>query len=331
MATPYSGATILNTPCCFAKCVILSRFGYINYIFVKIEQLIVQYLYGTKKVTLQGIGTFILDPSVVLPAENDKEKNFVMPENAFGFEYNLKAEEDEGLIKYIVEHTRKILPLASADLDSYVMLAKQFLNIGKPLVIEGVGTIQKNQQGDYQFIPGNFITPKIDDIPKQLREKRDESVSFESEARTDNSRRNLLTGITLLVLILAGLGIYYVLVYNKNTEPSAFVQTEVLQPADTTKPDSSIQPATDTSVKAATPIVPADGTNFRIIIKSYATSLPAKKAYDRLTYYGHKLELIKIDSFKYELAMPFKTPLSDTLRAKDSLRKFFGGKPYVKL
>ena len=298
---------------------------------MKIEQLVVQYLYGTKKVTLQGIGTFKLDPSVVLPAENDKEKDFVMPENAFEFEYNLRAGEDEGLIQYIVQHTSKILPLASADLDSYVMLAKQFLNIGKPLVIEGVGTIQKNQQGDYHFIPGSFITPKIDDYPKQLREKRDESVSFESEPRTDNSRRNLLIGITTLVLILAGLGIYYALVYNNNTEPEPLVQSEIQPPADTTEADTPVQPAIDTTVKIDTPIVPTDGINFRIIIKSYSTTTKAQKAYDRLSYYGHKLELIKVDSFKYELAMPFKTPLSDTLRAKDSLRTFFGGKPYVKL
>ena len=116
---------------------------------MKIEQLIVQYLYLNKQVTLQGIGTFRLDPAVVLPAGNEKEKDFIMPENAVQFEYNLKAGEDEGLVKYIVQHTRKILPLASSDMESYAMLAKQFLNIGKPLVIEGVGTVQKNQQGNY--------------------------------------------------------------------------------------------------------------------------------------------------------------------------------------
>ena len=298
---------------------------------MKIEQLIVQYLYSTKKVTLQGIGTFKLDPAVVLPAGNEKEKDFVMPGNAFEFEYNLKATEDEGLIKYIVEHTSKILPLASADLDSYAILAKQFLNIGKPLVIEGVGTIQKNQHGDYQFIPGNYVTPKIDDYPKQLREKRDETVSFESEARTDNSRRNLLIGITTLVLILGGLGLYYALVYNKKAEPEEFVQTEVQASADNTKTDTIVKATIDTTVKIQAPPVDSDGTNFRIIIKSYTASLAAQKAYDRLTYYGHKLEVIKVDSLKYELAMKFKTPLSDTLRAKDSLRRFFGGNPYVKL
>ena len=297
---------------------------------MKIEQLIVQYLYINKKVTLQGIGTFKLDSAVVLPAENDKDKDFVMPENAFEFEYNLKAGEDDGLIKYIVEHTRKILPLASADLDSYVMLAKQFLNIGKPLVIEGVGTIQKNQQGTYQFIPGSFITPKIDDIPKQLREKRDESVSFESEGKTNNSRRNLFIGITILVLILSGLGLYYALVYNKSAEPEPFVQQETV--ADTTKKDTAASAmAVDTIVKIAAAVVKTDSNNFRIVIKSYPTQQLAQKAYDRLTYYGHKLELIKVDSLKYEVAMPFKSPLSDTVRAKDSLRTFFGGKPYVKL
>jgi len=304
---------------------------------VKIEQLIVQYLYIKKQVTLQGIGTFKLDPAVVLPNDNDKEKDFVMPENAFHFEYNLKAGEDVGLVNYIVEHTRKILPLASSDLESYAILAKQFLNIGKPLVIEGVGTIQKNQLGDYQFTPGVFITPKIDDIPKQLREKRDESVSFESEARVNNSRRNLITGIITLVIIFSGLGIYYAITNSQHSETVPLAIEEPI--ADTTNRDTTVikntfsQASTDTaaSVTITPAIVAADGNNFKIVLKSYSTSELAQKAFNRLTTYGHKLVVIKVDSLKYELAMPFKTPLTDTTRARDSLKVFFGGKPYVKL
>lgn len=303
---------------------------------MKIEQLIVQYLYINKKVTLQGIGTFKLDPSVVLPNENDKDKDFVMPENAFQFEYNLKAVEDDGLVNYIVQHTRKILPLASADLDSYAILAKQFLNIGKPLLIEGVGTIQKNQSGDYQFIPGVFITPKIDDIPKQLREKRDESVSFESEARVNNSRRNLIIAITVLVIILSGLGIYYAVTNSQRSETVPLATEEPVADTssnNTTIMDTSSKTATDTSAKVTiTPTaLPAGGNNFKIVLKAYPTSELAQKAFKRLTTYGHKLVVIKVDSVNYELAMPFKTPLTDTARAKDSLKVFFGGKPYVKL
>ena len=74
---------------------------------VKIEQLIVQHLYNSKQVTLQGIGTIHLDPSVSIPQEGDKVAT--VPENAFSFEYNLKAGEDEALIDFIVQQTRKIL------------------------------------------------------------------------------------------------------------------------------------------------------------------------------------------------------------------------------
>lgn len=298
---------------------------------MKIEQLFVQYLYINKKVTLQGIGTFKLDPSVALPAENDKDKDFVMPENAFQFEYNLRAQEDEGLVKYIVEHTSKILPLASSDLDSYAILAKQFLNIGKPLVIEGVGTVQKNQQGNYQFTPGHFITPKIDDYPKQLREKRDESVSFESEAKVNNSRRNLLLIILALVIILSGLGIYYFLMNNKTSEAETPVAAPIEVAADTTKTDTIAQPIIDTLQTAAAPLIKNDSSNFKVVLKKYNNQAAADKAFKRLSYYGHKLEFIKIDSLNYELAIPFKSALSDTLRAKDSLRRFFGGNPYIKL
>ncbi|MEO6550347.1 MAG: hypothetical protein ABIN94_20245 [Ferruginibacter sp.] len=300
---------------------------------MKIEQLIVQYLYLNKQVTLQGIGTFKLDPNVMLPAENDKDKDFTMPENAFEFEYNLKAEEDEGLVRYIVAHTRKILPLASADLDSYVMLAKQFLNIGKPLVIEGLGTVQKKQQGYYQFIPGQFIYPKIDDIPKQAREKRDESVSFESEGKPNNSRRNLLVGITAVVVVLIGLAAYYLLA-NKNTsqvESAIAIPTETK--SDTSVADTSHASIVDTNhaIAAASTAVPTDSGSFQIVLKNYSSLQLAEKAFKRLSSYGHKLLVVKVDSFQYQLAVTFHLPLSDTLRAKDSLQKFFGGKPYVKL
>ncbi len=301
---------------------------------MKIEQLIVQHLYNSKKVTLQGIGTFRLNPSVLLPAD-DKDKNFVMPENAFEFEYNLKAGEDEDLINYIVKHTRKILPLASADLDSYVILAKQFLNIGKPLVIEGVGTIQKNQLGNYQFTPGHFITPRIDDIPKQARETRDETVSFESEGPAkNNGRRNGMIFLTLLILGATAFGIYYMVTHQDFTKPETPVVTNTAIQEDTVATidtaGSGLSNADSTLPQAiAAPGIDTGG--FQIVLKVYPSAATARKAYQRLSTYGHKLVVNRVDSFNYEVAMPFKKPLSDTARARDSLRRFFGGKPFVKL
>ena len=286
--------------------------------------MIVHYLYTTKKVTLQGIGTITLDPSVPLPLGNEKEKDIIMPENAFQFKFNPKATEDSDLVKYIVQHTGKMFPLASSDLDSYVTLAKQFLNIGKPLVIEGVGTVQKMQQGDYQFIPGHFITPKIDDFPKQLREKRDESISFENYTKVNYSRRNIQFAAAAFVIILISLAIYYLM--RENTTDTQIVTAEEKVIVDSIKPK-----LTDTVTVSSLAIANKDSFSFKIIIKKYPSAEAVKIVYNRLSSYGHKLIIFKLDSENYELAIPFKTPLSDTLRAKDSLREFFGGAPYVKL
>jgi hypothetical protein len=290
---------------------------------VKIEHYVVQFLYTSKKVTLQGIGTFTLDPSVILPTENEKEKDIVLPENAFQFTFNLKATEDLELVNYIIQHTGKIFPLASSDLESYTTLAKQFLNIGKPLVIEGVGTIQKTQQGDYQFISGHFITPKIDDIPKQLREKRDESISFETPIKVNNDKRNLQFVVVAVLLLFIGFALFYLM--KENTSDFKSANSEKTTPADSMKIksfDSDKITNNNSSNK--------DNFTFKIILKKYPSEEKMKTVYDRLRSYGHKLIIIKLDSSNYELAIPFKTPLSDTLRAKDSLKEFFGGSPYVK-
>ncbi len=311
-----------------------------NIFILKIEQLLVQHLYHAKQVALQGIGIFKLRPDVALPAEGDKF--FSMPADAFSFEYNLKTTEDKSLVDYIVQHTNKIKPLASSDLDSYAILARQFLNIGKPFHIEGVGTIQKNQQGIYEFIPGQIITPKIDDIPRQLREKRDESVSFESESTANNSGRNLMIILTFVGIVLAGLALYYFLVLKKPGNNETTEQTGIMP--DTLKNvtvktvilkiDTANKNSADSINKITTATPPAlktDSSNFKIVLKEYSSQNAAQKAYDRLTSYGHKLILVKIDSLRYKLVMPFTLPLSDTLRIIDSIKTFFGGKPYIQL
>ena len=295
---------------------------------MKIDHLIVQHLLLAKAVTLQGIGTIHLNPSVVLPSETDKDP--VLPENAFTFDYNLRAGEDEALINFIVEKTRKMKPLATSDLESYSMLAKQFLNIGKPLLIEGVGTIQKNQAGQYEFIQGNYVAPKIDDIPKQLKEKTEENISFESESRGGGNTRKYAAVAFLvffaIIAVLSGLGIYYFISKKKTAEPVAQAQL----PIDTVpKIDTPKAVVPDTNIVASPP-VPKDSFSFKVAVKEYKDSITAANKLKTFSSYGYKLLLIKLDTGKYVLAMPFTTPLSDTARTRDSLQKrIFGGNPYI--
>jgi hypothetical protein len=298
---------------------------------VKVEQLIVQHLYNNKHVTLQGIGTIHLDPAVSIPQDGDKTTT--VPENAFSFEYNLKAAEDEALIDFIVQQTRKIKPLASSDLESFSILAKQFLNIGKPLTIEGIGTILKNQAGIYEFTPGQFASPKLEEAPKQLKEKTDESISFENEApKKSNSRGFLLFTFFVLIACLTAMGLYYFIFKNKAAKTDTVV-TQPVTPAttDTIPPvaDSTTNLPDSLATQTVAVATPKDSFNFKIVLKDYPDEAAVNKAFQKLTSYGHKLMVIKADSAKYQLAMPFTAPLSDTVKMRDSLKIFFGGRPYI--
>ena len=112
---------------------------------MKIPLLLVQYLYKNRKMSLPGLGIFTLDKSVVLPEENDRAL-LSMP-NAVQFQNANIASADKELISFICEHTGKIRPLAISDLDSYLNLGTEMLNIGKPFYLEGIGTITKEQSG----------------------------------------------------------------------------------------------------------------------------------------------------------------------------------------
>ncbi|HRD43931.1 MAG TPA: hypothetical protein PLN30_09250, partial [Ferruginibacter sp.] len=69
---------------------------------------------------------------------------------------------------------------ASSDLESYSILTRQFLNIGKPLVIPGLGSLYKTQQGAYDFLQGDALTSKLElTMPAtQLKEKESNEISF---------------------------------------------------------------------------------------------------------------------------------------------------------
>ena len=107
------------------------------------------YLLKNKQISLQGIGTFKLDIS--LPEVTDNEKPVIIPANAVSFHYDPKVGEEETIVDFIVEHTKKIKPLASADLDSFLTLGRQFLNIGKPFTIQNLGTLDKLKSGELEF------------------------------------------------------------------------------------------------------------------------------------------------------------------------------------
>lgn len=291
---------------------------------MKTEHLIVQYLYSNKKMALQDIGTFTLSPDISIDPESDKD--FALPPDAIRFDYDPRTEPDDGLVQYITDHSRKMRALAYSDLESFIMLNKQFLNIGKPLILEGLGTLQKTQIGEYAFTQAGTSHVIREESPKLITEKQKEKISFITPPKDkSNGNGKSALGVLLLLLMLgAAFAAYYF--YNKNQENNS---PEIPAQSDPEKADSSSMQKTADTPAARTAI--PDPNSFYIVLNEYPNIAAAEKRVKVLNNYGHNAVIQTDDSVNYKIRMSFVAPLSDTLRAKDSISKLLSPKAYIEL
>ncbi len=300
--------------------------GYMN-----IEQLLVQYFYIAKKVSLEQVGHFTLNDDLVIDFES--EKPVQLPADSIHFVYDKTARQDDGFVEYITQQTRKIKPLAIADLESFTQLSRQFINIGKPMHIIGLGTLQRANEA-YTFVQSTMLHAKHETATVVVPEKERDEVSFKTEAPKKSNSKGILIGLMAAVFLAALVVLYFVFIKNNAAEQ----QTAQVGNSITDEPfRQDTAPAMDTTVAA--PPVPAnitsapaaDGSTFKIVIKTYPTLTAATAAKTRLESYGHTIVMQQVDSTHYTLAIPFTTPLGDTLRVRDSLSKFFNSKATVQL
>ena len=110
---------------------------------MKISPLLAQFLINNKQLSLAGLGRFTLDDS-----------------GEITFQHDASVKEDAELVSFIAENTGKMKSLVASDLDSNLELARQFLNIGKPYLFEGIGTLSKNKYGTIEFVQSNISQEK---------------------------------------------------------------------------------------------------------------------------------------------------------------------------
>lgn len=289
---------------------------------MKIEQLIVQYLYNHKVVSLQNIGTFTLSTDVVPPEDDHKEVH--LPDNAVQFTYNPHAEHDDGLIDFIVEITRKIRPLATSDLESFTLLSREYLNIGKPYIIEGLGAIHKNQNGVFEFTQGHVVNPKLV-IEKEIKDNVISDISFASPVRKKLNKKGWIIGISALLLTLLIPASIYYLAKERKIKEQAGAPVKV---KDTTSKIKSVAPDSSLNIPPlATTILP--DTAYTVAVKRYFTEAVANSKMKEFNSYGHHFQLRTIDSATYYLTLRISGNRSDSTRVTDSLNRLFGVKSFL--
>jgi hypothetical protein len=299
---------------------------------VKFDEQLAAYLYETRTLRLEGIGTFTLDSKASVP--HAQEKEIYYPIEGLSFTYNPKTDTDEDLISFLVKKLHKIQPLIRSDLESYLSNIKQFINLGKPYTIEGVGTLSKNNQGTYEFTPGNFLPVKEELNPKRENEEHNYPV------RSQSSAGKIFVIILIVVAALAALGgigwgVSHLLTSRKTVteEQQGVVDTLTQQPVETATgnvPSATVtKPSSSVSENAATISQPtsSDSVQYKMVFELTKSKARADKRTTQLhNYHSYThYDSIRIhDSLWYRLFLPVKIRPADTVRMKDSLSIFFG-------
>ena len=296
---------------------------------MKLSHLFSQYLYTHKELKLTGIGTFIIDSTFVPQPESGKHQKYATAPD-INFEYNPLIKEDQNLILWISSQTGKMKSLIAADLDSHLELARQFLNIGKPFLFEGIGTLTKTKSGKIEFVSGNMLSQKIKENSYRdddLTSTTEESFSnYEEMFSPKKPGTPFQKKFTIFFVIAAGLALaiwggYAVYKNTSSNKPEPVAQDLPVVTTDTTayKKDSAIQVTTPS---------PGPGTYSFVIEES-----PKARAlfrFNQLKSFGLDIKMSTADSLQFKLFFILPATSSDTLRIRDSLTTWYVNPVYMK-
>lgn len=290
---------------------------------MKIEQYLIHYLLKYKELSLERIGRFALVAPV--PEVSDSSRALLIPDGAINFESDNKAVTEPSLIEFISENTGKIKSLAKSDLDSYLNLCQQFLNIGNPCHIEHIGILQKLPSGEIVYKSGSQLVEKLQSPRKSDREIQvgQEPELFQQKTKTDSRKKmkSALMIFFLAVLVLISWAVWHFIINENNGD------SKVVQPADMVVPiPDSMLKGVDTTRELPRDSIKymVDSITFKVIVDEYKTLAAANRRADTLKSYNRDVVVYTLDSLKYRVAEVSRRPLADTTYIKDSLRIYYG-------
>jgi len=297
---------------------------------VKVPELMLKYLLQNKILHIQGLGSFSLTSGTI--SQDDQ-----IPAGSVSFKLDAKTKEDPELINFISAQTGKIRPLAAADLESVIIQGKQFLNISKPFILDGLGILQKDMRNDIEFI--QYVAPDKNENHRSEKRKDEDSIHFNENYLTPIGRKSDHSrNLTMAALIFVGCSIigwvgYYFYQKSGNEEIQLSQISLSSAPAiDTTQnvvtEPQSLTPADSLNKSISLPPAEVSDARFNVVVE-VAKKNRAYKRYADLKEWGHKVIMYTEDSIEFKIAFPIEAPLSDSIRYRDSLSHFFGKKVWI--
>jgi len=286
---------------------------------LKISNLLALYLYEKKHLSLPGFGIFTLNPEVLTPLENDKKNEDFF--NHIHFEAKKVDKPDDDLIDFIRKHTGKMQPLAIADLERFVDVGKEMLNLDKVFHIEGIGNLARNPSGEIEFIAGNSSSANFyENIP--------DTTENLPPLQPDGTARNIAVALAILIGLIAVIGGgYYYYQANKGEEMVVMDENETSPVTDT------IENQADSLVQIVAPAAAATGSvqaiseqpkGYKFVIETTPRKSRALRRYEQLKSYFLDIHMDALnDSTLFKLYFVIDAPAKDTNYIKDSLGRWY--------
>lgn len=298
---------------------------------MKIAPLLAQYLYTHKRLDLPGLGSFLLDPSIIVESESNKQGKNVMLEGVT-FESNSSLKNSPELVQFISAQTGKIKALAAADLQSHLGLAEQFLNIGKPFLFEGIGTLTKIRSGEFSFTSGQAIpaitkdSPAKEAFPSGTNESDNDYKSiFYARKIKMTWKRPVIFLLVLVGLALAIWGGYTV--YKKTMAKKEKLPVEEKAKGETVLVTDTAGTIKDSSGKQQQVISVPAGT-YKFILET-SDSLRAFTRFKRLKTFQWNVQMETTDPLSFKIFMLLPATTTDTSRMLDSLSRLNGRRVHI--
>ncbi|HQV56245.1 MAG TPA: hypothetical protein PLX17_12045 [Chitinophagaceae bacterium] len=299
---------------------------------MKLTHLIAQYLYKNKRLDLQGIGSFLLDNSIIIDEDSNK-KNQEIGIEGVSFESNAATKEDPELVSFISSYTGKIKALASADLNSHLELAKQFMNIGKPFLFEGIGSLTRIRSGEYSFTPGSALTEKLSE--QKIKETKqnsstEEPVSdYKSALYKQEKKSNWKKPVTF-ILVIAGiaLAIWGGYTVYKRTSADNSNKTEVAKENKTILLEDSLSTNPD-SITALPVKNISNQTGTTKFVLEVSDKDRATQRYAKLKTFQWDVKMETKDSVSFKLFLLLPINAVDSIKVLDSLTRLNGKQVFI--
>jgi len=259
------------------------------------------------------------------------ESNTITNQSKIDFVFDKKAETTPGLIEFIAASLNKNKNLVAADIESYLLETRQWINISKSYVLEGMGELIMDKNSMLQFRQMAPLSPKEEE--SRRRHPQIKETNYNTEPRR-NKRSGVFAFATIIILLILGGAGWFV--YNsfinkpKNNEMISNDQPAPVVPDSTPKkaPDTTtVTPKTDSASQPATrqPVAAADSNHYKYIFEVTLNRDRAVSRTEQLNSYGNKAGFDSVPGgafMRYRLYLEVTAPSSDTLRIKDSLAKY---------